>query len=122
MTLIGHFLTGRYVVQRTSKGTYNRGRYYPGPIETVHVRGSLQPSSARELKLPEEGNRIKQYWKFYSNEKLVVDSNATLAEGDIVTINSETYRAMAVTRWEHVDLPYYMTALWREPEQSGDAA
>jgi len=74
MSLIGRFLTGEYAVTRTTIGSYVRGRYTPGPVETIQVCGSMQPTSARELKLPEEGNRIKQCYKFYTDAPILVDS------------------------------------------------
>ena len=120
MSLIGRFLTGDYSVIRSQRGTYVRGRYVAGPTETIKVCGSLQPSNARELKLPEEGNRLKQYWKFYSDAPITVNSMATLSKGDKVIINGEEYRAMSLITWENTDLDYFMTVLWREPEQISD--
>jgi hypothetical protein len=120
MSLVGRFLTGSYKVRRTSKGYYVKGRYVAGPVEEIIVDGSLQPTSARELKLPEEGNRLKQYFKFYSDEPILTDSMATLAKGDVVTIDGEEFRAMSLTPWKDTDLDYFMTILWREPEQRTD--
>ena len=120
MSLIDRFMTDEYVVKRTKRGSYAKGRYIPGPIEEIIVSGSLQPTNARELKLPEEGNRLKQYFKFYSDRQIVVDSSLTLATGDRVMINGESYRAMSSEIWHGVDLEYFMTILWREPEQVTD--
>jgi hypothetical protein len=120
MTLIGRFLTGEYKVIRSGPGTYIKGRYVRGPREELMVWGSMQPSSARELKLPEEGNRLKQYWKFYTDEPIVLNSMKTLADSDHVIINGDEYRAMSLLHWQNTDLDYYMTVLWREPEQSSD--
>lgn len=120
MTLIGRFLTGEYKIRRNGAGTYVRGRYVPGKAKTFMVSGSMQPSSARALKLPEEGNRLRQYWKFFTDEKVVVNSMATLSEGDIVTIDGDEYRAMDVTQWSGTDLDHFITALWREPQQASD--
>lgn len=120
MSLVQRFMTGEYKVVRSTKGTYVRGRYVDGKKQTITVSGSLQPSSARELKLPEEGNRLRQYFKFYTDEPICVDNMATLAEGDIVTINGDEFRAMGLTPWQGTDLDYFMTALWREPQQKSD--
>ena len=113
-------MTGEYVVLRSKKGTYVRGRYTAGPPEEIKVDGSLQPSNARELKLPEEGNRLRQYFKFYTDQPVVVNSMATLSRGDKVIINGEEFRAMALTTWQGTDLDYFMTVLWRETEQADD--
>ena len=115
-------MTGEYVVLRSKRGTYVRGRYTAGPPEEIKVDGSLQPSNARELKLPEEGNRLRQYFKFYTDQPVVVNSMATLSRGDKVIINGEEFRAMALTTWQGTDLDYFMTVLWREPEQADDGA
>jgi hypothetical protein len=120
MTLIGRFLTGEYKVIRNSKGSYIKGRYVPGPKCEIMVCGSMQPTSARALKLPDEGNRLKQYYKFYTDERVLLNSMATLADSDIIFVNGEAYRAMELTPWEGTDLDYYMTIIWREPNQDSD--
>jgi hypothetical protein len=120
MSLIDHFLTGDYKVKRSKRGTYIKGRYVAGPEEELEVSGSLQPTNARQLKLSEEGNRLRQYWKFYSDQPILVNSMATLSKGDRVIVNGEEYRAMALTTWAGTSLDYFMTILWREPEQKSD--
>lgn len=120
MSLIDRFLTDEYQVIRSGPGTYVKGRYVPGTKETIMVWGSMQPTSARELKLPEEGNRLKQYYKFYTDEPVLVNSMATLSDSDHIMVNGESYRAMARTQWQGTRLDYFMTVIWREPEQTSD--
>jgi hypothetical protein len=120
MTLIDHLLTGEYEVIRMEKGTYVKGNYVPGPSTQFKVYGSMQPKSARELKLPDEGNRLRQYWAFYTDEPILVNSMATLADSDHVIINGESYRAMSRVQWEGTFLDYFMTILFRDPEQRSD--
>ena len=120
MSLIGRFLTGEYTVFRSKPGTYVKGRYVPGAKSKIKVSGSLQPTNARELKLPEEGTRFKQFWKFYTDEPVLLVSARTLADSDYVEINGEQYRAMSLTTWQGTDLDYFMTILWREPQQADD--
>jgi hypothetical protein len=119
VSLIEHFLTGSYQVTRHKGGVYSNGFYVPGPEETICMQGSLQPTNARELKLPEEGNRLRQFWRFYSDQPLLVNNTRSLADSDIVTIDKETYKVMSVEKWQGiaVDLPYYKAILYREPEQ-----
>ncbi len=120
MSLVSRFFTGEYCVKRASKGTYIKGRYQAGEIEEIYVSGSLQPTNARELKLNDEGNRLKQYYKFYTDEPVLVNSMATLADSDKIIIDGDEYRAMSVESWKGTDLPYYMTIVWRDPEQETD--
>lgn len=120
MTLAQRFATGEYTVVRPKKGTYVKGRYVPGPKETITVSGSLQPTNARELKLPEEGNRLKQFFKFFTDEPVLVGSTATLAAPDTVVVDGETYRAMALTTWKGTDLDYFACVIWRDPQQADD--
>lgn len=121
MSLIGRFLTGTYTVKRAAPGTYVKGRYVAsGKPTVIKVRGSMQPTSARALKLPEEGNRLKQFWKFYTDKPLKLNSMRTLADSDYVEINGEQYRAMERTQYHGTNLDYFMTILWREPEQVTD--
>ena len=100
------------------QGSYINGFYVPGCQEEIEMMGSLQPTNPRELKLPEEGNRLKQYWKFYSDQPLYTNNTRSLANSDIVTINGETYKVMSVEIWQgHLDLPFYKSIVYREPEQ-----
>lgn len=122
MTLIDRFLTHELKVKRSTSGTYIKGRYVAGPEEVVVVCGSLQPSSARELKLPEEGNRLKQYWRLFSDQPVLLNSMATLSKGDKVEIDGEQYRAMSRMTWQNTDLDYFETILWREPSQKDDGS
>lgn len=120
MSLIGRFLTGDYTVFRSGPGTYIKGRFVPGPKCQIVVCGSLQPTSARELKLPEEGARLKQFWKFYTDEPVLLVNARTLADSDYIIVNGEEFRAMSITPWQGTDLDYFMTILWREPQQQTD--
>lgn len=120
MSLVERFMTGDYKVRRRKRGTYVKGRYVLGPEEEITVGGSLQPTNARELKLPEEGNRLKQYFKFYTDEIILLDSEKTLATGDKIYIDGDEYRAMSREPWRGTDLDYYMTIVWREPGQKSD--
>lgn len=122
MSLIARFMTGTYKVIRSSQGTYIKGRYVAGPTCEICVDGSMQPSNARELKLPEEGNRLRQYFKFYTDEPVLTNNMATLASPDTVIIDGDTYRAMAPLSWKGTDLDYFMTILWRDPEQASDGS
>lgn len=117
MTLIDRFMTDEFKVTRSTGGKYVKGIYTPGPTETVTISGSLQPTNARELKLPEEGNRLRQYYKFYSDNPLIPMNTKTLGTSDRVKINGETYRVMSVEAWQNFDLDYYKSIVYREPEQ-----
>jgi hypothetical protein len=120
MSLIARFMTGEYKVIRPKCGTYVRGRYVRGETEEICVSGSLQPTNARELKLPEEGNRLKQFFKFFTDEPVLVGSARTLAEPDVIEIDGDTFRAMSLLTWKGTDLDYHMTVVWREPQQESD--
>lgn len=117
MTLVQRFMTGDYTVVRSMAGTYVKGKYKPGRTETIQVSGSLQPTTARAMKMPEEGARLGQLWKFFTDQPIVVINTRTLADADHVIINGESYRAMALTPWQNTDLDYFMSVVWREPEQ-----
>lgn len=120
MSLVARFLTGDYTVIRSDRGTYVKGRWIPGPKRKIKICGSLQPTSARELKLPEEANRLKQYYKFYTDEPILLGSTATFADGDYIEVNGESFRAVSLTSWQNTDLDYFVTVIWREPQQSTD--
>lgn len=117
MTLVQRFMTGEYTVTRSTKGTYVKGRYIPGPTQTLKVEGSLQPYQGRNLKLPEEGARLRQYFKFFTDTQIVTVNPTTLADADRITIDGETYRAMDITPWKGTDLDHFVTLVWREPQQ-----
>lgn len=117
MSLIDRFMTGEYTVKRATPGTYLKGRYQAGDPETITVRGSLQPTNARELKLPEEGARLKQYFKFYSDAPVLTIDTRNLSRADVVEINGETFKVWSVESWAGTKLPYFMSILYREAEQ-----
>lgn len=117
MTLIQRFTTNSYKLERMRAGTYINGFYQPGCLEELQIMGSLQPLNPRELKQPEEGDRLKQHWKLYSDKPLFPDNTRSLAKSDVVTLNGDTYRVMSSEIWQgHLDLPYYKSILMREPE------
>lgn len=117
MSLVGRFLTGTYSVRRAGKGTYVRGEYQRGEEETIEVRGSLQPTNARELKIPEEGARLKQYFKFYTDQQILSIGTKNLSRADTVVIDGQTFKVWSVESWAGTALPYFMSILYREPEQ-----
>lgn len=117
MTLVQRFLTGTYEVTRTTAGQNIKGRYVPGPKETLQVEGSMQPTTGRELKLPPEGARLRQYFIFYTDQKILNINTKSLGDSDVITIDGDTYRAMEITPWRGTDLDHYKTLVWREPEQ-----
>lgn len=117
MSLIGNFLTGTYDVTRSGPGAYVSGEYVKGTTETVKMKGSLQPLNAREMKLVEEGTRLRQYFKFYSDQQLLVVNTKTLNKADVVTIDGTTFKVYSIENWKGVDLPYFKSILYREPEQ-----
>ena len=118
MTIIERFLSGTYAVRRSTGGQYVEGVYQPGPIEELHVRGSLQPLSPRELKLVQEGARLKQFWKFFTDVPIGVVGTRTLAQSDVITINGDTYKVYSVEIWQGFGMSYYKSILWREPENT----
>lgn len=117
MSLIGHFITGIYEVTRPGQGTYQNGMYLSGQDETFTLEGSLQPSSAAELKIMEEGTRLKQYYVFYTDEPLLLINTKTLSGSDRVTIDGASYKVLSIEPWKGVSLPHYKSILTREPEQ-----
>lgn len=117
MTIVQRFFTDTLVVKRPKSGKYVKGRYVPGPLEEVTIRGSRQPTNARELKLPEEGNRLRQYWKFYTDAPLTTGNTRSVSPPDQVTINGESYRVMSVEAWNNFDLEYFKSILYRDPDQ-----
>lgn len=120
--LIPNFLTGAYKVTRMSAGYYKDGRYVPGDTETLTIRGSLQPIGGREIKLLEEGERVKDHFFFYSNEPLSIIDTKALGRSDVMEINGETYKVIDVEGWQNQPgfgghtLPHYKTRLYREPQ------
>lgn len=117
MTLIQRFMTDTYTVIRSTGGQNVKGRYVPGPTEEIQVEGSLQPTSGREVKLPEEFARLHQIFKFYTDVRICSISAVTLADADRITINGEKYRAMSIDPWQGTDLDHFKSLVWREPQQ-----
>ena len=122
-SLISRFLSGQYTVTRSKSGSYVKGRYVEGPKETILMKGSLQPISGAEVKMLEEGERVRDHFTFYSYEPLSIIGTKNLAQADRMTINDVKYRVVTVEAWQNsggfggVDLPHYKTILFREPQQ-----
>ena len=119
MTLIDNFLTGTYSVSRSLPGSYVKGIWQSGGSSTVTVKGSLQPMSMREIKLAgEEGERLTDMFKFYSDTDLSLIDQGTLTPADVITINGETYKVIGIEKWQGtlVGLPHYKHMLKREPQ------
>ena len=114
--MIGRFLTGEYEVKRSGQGFYKDGTYHHGPAETIKIRGSMQPHSPREAKMPSEGARLKQYWFFYTDAPLVPIGTKNLERADVIEVNGETYKVMSQEIWQDVGIPYYKSIIYREPE------
>jgi len=116
-SIVERFISGTYRVKRSGPGTYLEGFYRAGDQEEFLVRGSLQPTNARELKLSEEGSRLKQYWEFYTDKPIVSINTKTLSKSDTVVINDETYKVLSQEIWQGFGLTYYKATISREPEQ-----
>lgn len=120
-SIVRRFLSGSYTVVRSLSGSYVMGRYVPGPTTTLTVKGSMQATTARALKLePEEGARIKQLWKFFTDQAIAPIGTSTLAKADTVTVDGETYKVLSQEKWQGfqgMTLSYFLAVLAREPEQ-----
>lgn len=66
----------------------------------------------------EEGYRLKQLWRFYSDQPLLPMGDHSLATSDRVQINGDSYRVISTESWQGlgVDLPYFKSIISREPE------
>jgi hypothetical protein len=119
MSHIDRFRTGTYKVLRSTDGSYSGGFYVPGAVIETSISGSLQRLSAKDLKMVEEGYRLRQLWRLYSDDPLIPLNTKSLATSDRVIVNGETFRVISCEAWQglRVDLPYYMSILAREPEQ-----
>jgi len=119
VSLVDSFFTNTYMVERSGPGSYENGFYVAGAKETIKVRGSMQPLNARELKLVEEGSRLKQYFKFYSDQPITTINTKTLNRADVITVDGDTYKVFSVESWHgtRVDLPYFKSIIYREPQQ-----
>lgn len=122
--VIPGFLSGTYIVTRSLGGEYIKGRFVAGNTETIKMVGSLQPIGGRELKHLEEGERIKDHYTFYSDERLSIVDASDLSQADVIQIDDDSYRVVSVEEWSNeigfvgIDLPHFKTILKREPQQN----
>ena len=118
MSLISRLSRGTtFKITRKGQGTYQNGFYIAGADETLVVEGSMQPTTAAELKIEEEGTRLKQYYKFFTDQPILTINTQTLSDSDRVTIDGATYKVLGVAHWRALDLSHYVSTLVREPEQ-----
>ena len=120
---IRKFRTGKYNVSRHTNGSHVKGRYVSGALETLSIEGSMQPISGRNIDMVPEGERITDYYTFWSDIRLSLANTVSLGKSDIITINNETYKCIGTIIWINEDgfsgvkLPHYQTTLKREPQQ-----
>ena len=116
-------MTGSYNITRMNAGSYVDGRYVPGTTETLSLKGSMQPIGGRDIEMVEEGERITDYYTFWSLERLSLANTVSLGRADVITINNETYKVVGTRIWINntgfsgMKLPHYQTTLKREPQQ-----
>lgn len=116
MRLINKFTTGTFKVTRSLEGYYYQGMWQEGEKVTMNVSGSMQPLTAREVKLLEEGDRLKQTFKFYTSIDIRTIGSEKLSAADRIEINGESFKVLSVEYWEGTSLPYFKSILSREPQ------
>jgi len=121
MTLIGNFLTGSYKVTRRGAGYYKDGFFNHGKDQSLVVRGTMLPLSAREISMVEEGDRLKALYEFYTDVPVLVNNARSLSGADRITVNGDTYKVISIEHWQGTRFPYFKAVIAREPQQVTDA-
>lgn len=96
-------------VYRKSGGYYDENdRWVDGTEEAyTHNYTSVQPTSARDLQMLPEGERIEGAVKIYDVERLYAQDTGSGNEADIVEHNGKFYKVVTVDAWQQGILDHY---------------
>jgi hypothetical protein len=84
-----------YTVTRTA-GAYVNGIWTDLAVETIRVRGSLQPMSGRDLDQLPEGERTAGQWKLYTETEL---RTSATGPADTLQARGRALKVMAEIPW-----------------------
>ncbi len=112
-SLINSFSTLISVCRVTSPDHYDdsNGFFVKGQTSNISIRGSLQPMNFKELMTLPEGNRDKEWLKFYTTTELFTDQTSPFRSSDVITVNCRKYKVMQIQNFTFpgpsVNLNYY---------------
>jgi hypothetical protein len=89
-----------YTVTRSSEGTYVKGKWVNGPLQTLDIDASIQPLSGTDTMRLEEGDRTKESRKLYTATRLLTKrEGATPREADTIEIDGDQFQVDSVQSW-----------------------
>lgn len=90
-------------------GTFKLGKWVPNQT-LLDFYGVVQPSTAKELKMVPEGDRLQGAISFHSSTVLYVthagSQNVPDGVSDIITWHNQPYRLLVVAPWD--DFGYWL--------------
>lgn len=90
------------VTRQTGPGSYSGGLYVPATTETVSINMSIQPFKGAEILALPEGERVKSYYKTYSEAPLFAANPTTKQQADTINFQGNQYVVMAEGQWDYV--------------------
>lgn len=88
-----------YVVSRSTKSTYTKGRAVPGTTTTLTIAASVQPASGRDLLRLPEGRRSIETRVVWTPTPLLVGQQGENNEADIIAIGGGNWEVQHTEPW-----------------------
>lgn len=104
-------------VTRGAAGQYVDGIWQSGSESSFTIQASVQPTTPNDVQLLPEGKRDRLAYTLYSDTSLRIANDNTQEPGDIVTIDGDSFEAMARRPWQNSIIDHHVTIVVKEAEQ-----
>lgn len=104
-------------VSRGGQGQYVDGIWQGGATSSFTIEASVQPATPDDIQLLPEGKRDRLAYTLYSDTALRIANDNTQQPGDVVTIDGETFEAMARRPWQNNIIDHHVAIVVKEAEQ-----
>jgi hypothetical protein len=89
------------------------GRIMPGSTTQLEVTAAVQPLRGMEIMMFPETDRVRQSYKVYSTDPLLIGSVKGKTKSDVVTYQDNAFEVVSVERWVLDDFVYYKSIMRR---------
>jgi len=106
-SLVESFLTGQYVVTRRERARFVSGIAVSGPTSSLSISASVQPATGADvLRLP-EGRRLVETRVIYTTTQLLVGSEGSPNESDLISIDGQNWEVQHVESWQQAEGSFF---------------
>ena len=112
------FNTKTFIIKRASgKQTYNKaGRLVDSEATEIEIKGSLHPTSGRQIQSLLEGKKYSSLYKIITGTKLNTYEVKTQMKGDVVEIDGDDYDVISEAKHSNGIISHYTYTVARKGE------